>query len=179
LAREVSAVETEYKGNTYRSRTEARWAVFFDALGLTFGYERKLIELSTGEKYLPDFYIDDFEAYFEVKPSNENIVTDECVKARQLAADIDPARVWLAMGAPAANTPNILPLNQWPLETEIGDILSTMENRYFFLEDRRDDHVYWLQANIVDSDYFRETYMVGGPGVSTDHDRPPIMPAQY
>jgi hypothetical protein len=113
-------------------------------------------------------------AYFEVKPSNENIVTAECVKARQLVADLKGGRVWLAMGAPAAETPNILPLNQWPLEINIAEILSTPENRYYFLEDRRDDRIYWLQADQV-SGVFSRSYMVGGPGISTDHDRLPLM----
>jgi hypothetical protein len=174
MPRENAAIPTEFKSVRYRSRTEARWAVFFDSLGLTFRYEPQTIRLSSGEYYLPDFMIDDFEAHFEVKPSNDGIVTEECTKARQLAADRNGQRVWLAMGAPAAETPNILPLEKWPLSTKIEEILGTPENRYYFLEDRRDDRVYWLQANFV-SGNFKESYMVGGPGVSTDHERLPLL----
>lgn len=31
----MKAIETRYKGYRFRSRLEARWAVFFDALGLS------------------------------------------------------------------------------------------------------------------------------------------------
>ena len=32
----IKAIETSYKGYLFRSRLEARWAVFFDALGLVW-----------------------------------------------------------------------------------------------------------------------------------------------
>jgi hypothetical protein len=50
------AIETRYKGYRFRSRLEARWAVFFDALGLKWEYEREGYELPSG-RYLPDFFI--------------------------------------------------------------------------------------------------------------------------
>jgi hypothetical protein len=67
VARDVEAVETKFKGTRYRSRTEACWAVFFDALGVDFSYEGEQVSLSNGEGYVPDFFIPDFDAYFEVK----------------------------------------------------------------------------------------------------------------
>lgn len=45
---------TLYNGITYRSRTEARWARFFDAAGIRFEYEKEGYSLSSGN-YLPDF----------------------------------------------------------------------------------------------------------------------------
>jgi hypothetical protein len=35
----INAIETHYKGYRFRSRLEARWAVFFDALGYEWQYE--------------------------------------------------------------------------------------------------------------------------------------------
>jgi hypothetical protein len=32
VSTEIKAIETSYKGYRFRSRLEARWAVFFDAL---------------------------------------------------------------------------------------------------------------------------------------------------
>lgn len=61
------AIETEYKGYLFRSRLEARWAVFFDNLGITWEYEPEGIVLSDGSQYLPDFYLPQFHCYFEVK----------------------------------------------------------------------------------------------------------------
>lgn len=166
--RGATALKTEYNGIIYRSQTEARWAVFFDALGLQFTYEPETIRLSSGACYLPDFFIQDFDAYFEVKPSSDQVVTEEATKARCLAHDRPEQRVWLAIGAPAPKTPNILPLDRWERDVPIEEILSNPDNRYWFHEDRRDERVYWLHSEGVHG------YMVGGPGVSTDHFREPL-----
>lgn len=53
----MKAIETQYKGYRFRSRLEARWAVFFDALGLKWCYEVEGFELKDGARYLPDFFI--------------------------------------------------------------------------------------------------------------------------
>lgn len=52
----IKAIETRYKGYRFRSRLEARWAVFFDRLGLRWEYEPEGYELPSG-RYLPDFFI--------------------------------------------------------------------------------------------------------------------------
>lgn len=52
----LKAIETAYKGYRFRSRLEARWAVFFDALGLRWEYEPEGYELPSG-RYLPDFFV--------------------------------------------------------------------------------------------------------------------------
>lgn len=51
------AIETRYNGRFFRSRLEARYAVFFDALGLSWDYEPEGFELDDGLRYLPDFWI--------------------------------------------------------------------------------------------------------------------------
>ena len=65
------AIETRYKGYRFRSRLEGRWAVFFDALGLSWEYEPEGFELDGGVRYLPDFRLTVFgcvPVYVEVKP---------------------------------------------------------------------------------------------------------------
>jgi hypothetical protein len=37
----IKAIETQYKGYRFRSRLEARWAVFFDALDIKWEYEKE------------------------------------------------------------------------------------------------------------------------------------------
>lgn len=51
----MKAIETVYRGYRFRSRLEARWAVFFDALGLKWEYEPEGYVLPDGSGYLPDF----------------------------------------------------------------------------------------------------------------------------
>ncbi|WP_369064760.1 PDDEXK family nuclease [Burkholderia gladioli] len=53
----IRAVQTRYAGYRFRSRLEARWAVFFDALGIRWEYEPEGFELGFGERYLPDFFL--------------------------------------------------------------------------------------------------------------------------
>lgn len=80
---EYKAIETIYNGYRFRSRLEARWAVFFDAAGIRYEYEPEGFEI--GEdfgwdpplRYLPDFYFPDWDIYGEVKPSLEKLKEDE------------------------------------------------------------------------------------------------------
>lgn len=37
----AQAIDTRYRGYLFRSRLEARWAVYFDAIGLRWEYERE------------------------------------------------------------------------------------------------------------------------------------------
>lgn len=74
---DIQAIETEYKGYRFRSRLEARWAVFFDSLGIVYEYEPERIEVSPRLTdlsehaptygYLPDFWLPEFKAWVEVK----------------------------------------------------------------------------------------------------------------
>ena len=62
-------IETHYGGYRFRSRREARWAVFFDVLGLTYEYEKEGFNLPSG-KYLPDFWLPDWKMWVEIKGNN-------------------------------------------------------------------------------------------------------------
>jgi hypothetical protein len=50
----IRPIETFYRGYRFRSRLEARWAVFLDAAGIRWQYEVEGFDLS-GVYYLPDF----------------------------------------------------------------------------------------------------------------------------
>lgn len=63
----LKPIETIYRGYRFRSRLEARWAVFFDAMGIEWRYEEQGFELSDGSRYLPDFYLPESNTFFEVK----------------------------------------------------------------------------------------------------------------
>lgn len=62
----LKAIDTSYAGHRFRSRTEARWAVFLDALGVAWTYEEEGFELPSG-RYLPDFWLPDLKGWIEVK----------------------------------------------------------------------------------------------------------------
>jgi hypothetical protein len=64
----VKAIETRYKGYRFRSRLEARWAVFFDALNIEYAYESEGYDLKNDVGwYLPDFWLPQVNMYAEVK----------------------------------------------------------------------------------------------------------------
>jgi hypothetical protein len=56
----MTPIQTIYKGWRLRSRTEARWAVFFDALGIRWEYEPEGFQFADGTRYLPDFWLPGF-----------------------------------------------------------------------------------------------------------------------
>ena len=53
----MKSINTYYNGNYYRSRLEARWAYFFDSIGVKYLYEPEGFKSKDGECYLPDFYL--------------------------------------------------------------------------------------------------------------------------
>lgn len=63
----INAIQTRYKGYRFRSRLEARWAIYFDTLGIAWEYEVEGFNLN-GEFYLPDFWLKTVNMWAEVKP---------------------------------------------------------------------------------------------------------------
>jgi hypothetical protein len=59
-------IPTRYAGCHFRSRLEARWAVFFNHLGVEWRYEPEGFDLD-GQWYLPDFYLPSIDTWYEVK----------------------------------------------------------------------------------------------------------------
>ena len=65
----MQAIQTEYNGYKFRSRLEARWAVFFDKLGVIYEYEPEGFDLGEAGWYLPDFYLPQSDIWLEIKPA--------------------------------------------------------------------------------------------------------------
>ena len=91
----IKAIDTRYKGYRFRSRLEARWAVFFDAMGCRWDYELEGFVLSNGIHYLPDFYLPEYELFVEIKGGKPT--ADEKTKCHILAQDTNK-EVWLLNG---------------------------------------------------------------------------------
>ena len=88
---EVKPIETTYNGYKFRSRLEARWAVFFDSAGIEWKYEQEGFTLPNGKCYLPDFYLPNVKGragdngiYVEVKGK----MTDEDFEKVELFSGI-------------------------------------------------------------------------------------------
>lgn len=93
----IKAIETHYNGYRFRSRLEARWAVFFDAAEVRYEYEFQGFDLGDVGCYLPDFYLPDLPLWVEVKPVQPS--AEELDKAKALChATMD--EVVMVVGSP-------------------------------------------------------------------------------
>jgi len=88
-------IDTPYGGCLFRSRLEARWAVFFDKMDIKWEYEPELFSLTYGA-YLPDFWLPCFSGgiFAEVKHEGGNI-------SKAIAFSIEyKYMVWMCIGPP-------------------------------------------------------------------------------
>ena len=70
----IQAIETTYDGHKFRSRLEARWALYFNFIGIKWEFEREAFMLTIVDDgvdkrvgYTPDFWLPDLRVWFEVK----------------------------------------------------------------------------------------------------------------
>ena len=93
----IKPIETYYKGYRFRSRLEARWAVFFDSLGVDYEYEPEGFDLGDGIYYLPDFRVkcygkrgdhesNPFDLWIEVKGKMSE---SDARKIKKFCGDVD------------------------------------------------------------------------------------------
>lgn len=108
----VEPIDTEYNGYKFRSRLEARWAIFFDELQIPYAYEPEGFNL-TGVRYLPDFHLTNnivlhqfkrpqpTEIWIEVKHSPD-LTDDEREKIAKFVKQTDH-QILLIAGQPDLN----------------------------------------------------------------------------
>lgn len=103
----VKPIETRAFGRRFRSRLDARWAVFFSSLGLPWEYEPEGFAVGEGLRYLPDFRVtypgrgseEIHDEWFEVKPRLDLVTPLEWQK--MLAFDTGYASLIVLDGEPA------------------------------------------------------------------------------
>lgn len=110
----LKAIETRYKGYRFRSRLEARWAVFFDELGIEWEYEKEGFDLGDAGWYLPDFWLPICPGWVEIKGSHPTV--DEQWRASELAVQSGQMTL-LAWGLPDAE-------QAWLYVPDTGEALS-------------------------------------------------------
>ena len=79
---DLKPIETVYNGYRFRSRLEARWAVYFDTLGIEYEYEKEGFDLGERGWYLPDFWLPQVSMWAEVK--GKAFTSEEYMKASVL-----------------------------------------------------------------------------------------------
>lgn len=127
----MNAIQTTYNGRCFRSRGEARFAVFCDACQLRYVYEAEGFWLEEAGKYLPDFLLPGLNLWFEVKseqPERKAILKCECLAAETLK------RVAMSCSSPGLETMILCFSPGWS-----GHTIHTMPE--FFMQ--------WLRPHIV------------------------------
>lgn len=104
----IETLPSYWRGTCFRSRTEARWAVFFDAIGLRWEYEPEGFKLEDGTWYLPDFWLPDMGMWSEVKPASG--ATDDERRKIEMLVQGSRRRCALLAGAP---WPLPVPVCRW------------------------------------------------------------------
>lgn len=116
----IKPIETVYQGYKFRSRLEARWAVFFDVLGIRYEYEKEGFDLGADGWYLPDFWLPDFNRWVEIKPGDigpeeyrkplafSNIIWQAEWDAEEAGKEHNAASVFLIAGDPYAQRDRLL-----------------------------------------------------------------------
>jgi len=93
----MEALNTEFRGHYFRSRTEARWAVFFSEVDEEYLYEPQGFDLD-GFEYLPDFWLPDLEIWVEIKPNDEYSLRE--LRKAQLLSEKSRNMVAIVCGGP-------------------------------------------------------------------------------
>lgn len=120
---------SEYNGNYYESKTEARWAAYFDYVGMPFIYEPESFIFRCRDlfihKYTPDFYLPEQNTYAEVKYGNiNNSAIDKILYLARftgktcLLLNRPPKYGHIYVYSPHDNTPEVAPTRQYSCDYE-------------------------------------------------------------
>ena len=95
---EIQVLPTSYSGIEFRSRLEARWAVFFDACGVKWEYEPEGFKMKDGTMYLPDFKL--HNVVIETSDNNDRFDFEK----RRWEYHIDVCDLWVEVKGKMSDT---------------------------------------------------------------------------
>jgi len=143
----LKPIETHYNGYRFRSRLEARWAVFFDALGIKYEYEKEGYDLGEAGWYLPDFWLTECNRWVEIK--GQKFTEGELNKAIALCE---------ATGHPVLTFDGLPDIRDFIGITKCGDGVGTTcaDFIYLFVNDEG-------KVSLPPGFYLKNTYQEIGP----------------
>lgn len=98
--RKIRAIKTLHNGHKFRSRTEARWAVFLEALGVAYEYEKEWVKLPDVGRHLPDFYLPATNRYVQIKGMEPD---DKAQKQAKELSRLKDTWVFIVSGRPTSD----------------------------------------------------------------------------
>jgi len=161
----IKPIETIYHGYRFRSRLEARWAVFFDSLGVKYEYEPEGFRLPDGSMYLPDFRVmchasrggdcEPFPLYIEVK-GNMDEASAKKIKAfswynayEGINWDLPDDEIETLIKS--QNRQSLMIVGDIP---EISDAQDIYDDRYMGCYDNLGFHLHPFNYETIDGDHF-------------------------
>ena len=131
---ELKPIQTEYKGYLFRSRLEARWAVFFDALGVRWEYEPEGFDLGDGIMYLPDFLLHGVTINHGYFKRNRDVYVE--VKGQMSDEDAEKINRFYEAGYPAesdwgVSRTAVLVVGNIPDGEDLREILDYMQEQAY------------------------------------------------
>jgi hypothetical protein len=151
----IKAIETVYNGYRFRSRLEARWAVFFDAMGFKWEYEKEGYDLD-GLWYLPDFWLPRVRMWAEVKAEEFN--DEELAKAKALVT-ITKRPLLMLIGIPARQIYFSLETGWDDDDDEVYKVDTVLSNHHNYYED--ENRFYVMPGSEDDFLYTSEDMIIG------------------
>lgn len=147
-------IETRYNGYHFRSRLEARWAVFFSTLGIEYKYEHEGIQLDDGRRWLPDFWLPKLgDGYLvEVKGDPDRLNLD---MLKQAAVESDTAILILG---------EIPPDGSWVhtvIETDRHLVEYSFTDKYIVNRRHFEHRLYWDDDQLIEWDDDSERLLAG------------------
>lgn len=148
----IKPIETFYHGHRFRSRLEARWAVFFDACGAEWEYEPEGFDVGDGVLYLPDFRL------YNVAGRGGPTLWVE-VKGRMTAADARKIKLFVGEDENGRPINPLLILGQIPNASTKQDLDYEIADRGY--NDQDGFEIYQFNFETIDGDHF-----VAHPGIN-------------
>lgn len=148
----IKPIETFYHGHRFRSRLEARWAVFFDACGAEWEYEPEGFDVGDGVLYLPDFRL------YNVAGRGGPTLWVE-VKGHMTAADARKIKLFVGEDENGRPINPLLILGDIPWENTKQDLDYEIADRGYHDQDGFD--IYQFNFETIDGDHF-----VAHPGIN-------------
>lgn len=123
---DIKPIDTIYKGYRFRSRLEARWAVFLDACGADWEYEAEGFDLGDGVFYLPDFVIQKVKVY---QGYEEYYIHDLFIEVKGKMTDADEQKIkkFVGCGTPKQRE-RLLVVGRIPDGTSMDEICESIHD---------------------------------------------------
>jgi hypothetical protein len=142
---DIKPIETYYNGYRFRSRLEARWAVFFDAAGIKYQYEPEGFDVGDGVLYLPDFRL------HNIQGRGGPTVWVE-VKGQMTAEDARKIKMFVGDGKYGCPINPLLILGDIPRATSEYELINEIMDRGYHSFDGFD--IYQFNFKTIDGDYY-------------------------